>query len=635
MSKITPLLSLAAAVPVLAVAESVIELPPVRVVASPITQEEVITPDGAEQVVLARSQLGALNAQDVQTALRQVPGLTISRYSPIGSYGGGQGGSVYIRGVGTARPGGEIRMYTDGAPRESGVWSHPLMDSMPVDFAQALTVQKNPHPAHAAGAFGAIDVQTKRRTTDGAEGEADVALGRYDTFLSSVSAGAKECGADVYGGLSHKQSNGLRGHNAARLDSAFARAGYELSEYEHIGFVYQRTDSQVEDPGEKHGVRPLRDRFDLTTDLYTLRFDTKGREWLEGYSLVYVEHGDIAWHKDHLTDGNLRSPAGRADTTWLNWGTRSRYDVNPWAGLWLTGALDIASEGGHTKNVRADNGAKVFGFDGRFVTVSPYAGARYDFNLAEAWTLTPSVGARYYHHTVYDEEVAPNASVKLTWAEGLSLFANASRGVHYPGIYTRAVAGDFARHALEAEKLDYAAAGVSASLGESADLTVSVFHTDAKDRIDKTATSYINAGNARATGVEASMHWTPIDDVALFAGGTFASPETHPVSRLPRWTFASGASWKICDWLKWSVDGQYIGSMYAYSVRAEADATNPRRLDDALIFNTRVAVPLESFLPIAGELYVALENFTDTNYCYYPGYPMGGMMWYIGCKVKF
>ena len=614
---------------------SVTELPPVKVVASPVTHEEWILDDGSELVLLSPAQLGVLNAQDVQTAIRQVPGVTISRYAPIGSYGGGQGGSVYLRGAGTARPGGEIRLYTDGVPRESGVWGHPLMDSMPVDFAESLAIAKAPHPAQLAGSFGGVNVQTRRRHEDGAEGELDLAVGRYGTFLSSVSAGAKEGWADAYGGVSHKRSNGLREHNDSQVDAAFARAGADLSEHERVDFIYQRTESKVEDPGEIHGIRPKRDRFDLGTDLYALRFSTSERENVRGHSIVYLEHGDIAWHKDHLTDGNLKSPAGDADTTWLNWGTRHWYEVNPWEDLWFTAALDAASEGGHTKNVRADNGRKVFGFKGRFVSVSPYLGARYDFHLTDDWRLTPSAGVRYYHHSAYDDEWAPCASLKLEYEESVEFFTTASRGIHYPGIYTRAVANDFARHTLGAEKLDYVAGGVKAKPAEGIDVTASVFHTDVKDRIDKTATGYVNSGNARATGVEVSAHWEPVDELAFFAGGAFTSPETHPVSRLPRWTGSAGATWKVCDWLKWSVDGQYIGSMYAYSVRAEADAQNLRRLDDALVFNTRLAIPLESFTSVEGELYVALENLTGERYCYYPGYPMGGTMWYVGCRVKF
>ncbi len=119
------LLGFAASAALAAATNEVATLPSVVVTASPVTQTENVSKDGAESVLVAREQLALLNAQDIQTALRQVPGVTISRYSPIGSYGGAQGGSVYIRGLGTARPGGEVRVYTDGAPRESGMSIFP------------------------------------------------------------------------------------------------------------------------------------------------------------------------------------------------------------------------------------------------------------------------------------------------------------------------------------------------------------------------------------------------------------------------------------------------------------------------------------------------------------------------------
>ena len=42
----------------------------VLVLASPITQEELVSKEGEETVYLSRAQLDALNAQDLQTALR-------------------------------------------------------------------------------------------------------------------------------------------------------------------------------------------------------------------------------------------------------------------------------------------------------------------------------------------------------------------------------------------------------------------------------------------------------------------------------------------------------------------------------------------------------------------------------------
>ena len=444
----------------------------------------------------------------------------------------------------------------------------------------------------------------------------------------------KEGAFDAYAGMSYKCSDGHRDHNHAMLKSAFGRVGADLSEHEHIGFIYQRTDSEVEDPGEEGRPTPVHARFDLGSDLYNIRFDT-GRDNLKGFSLVYFEHGVINWHKDHLTDGVASSPAGDADTVWLNWGTRSRYEWNVWKGLWLVGAVDAASEGGRTRNTVYATGKVPFSYRGRFVSVSPYAGAKYEFELTDEWKLVPGAGIRRHFHGVYDDEWAPAASVKLNRTESLEFFANASRAVHYPGIYTRAVSGDFARGTLDAESMDYFSFGAKMSLDEDFDALVTLFRTEVDNRIDKTATGYINSGSMRANGVEISSHWRPVEDAAVYAGAAFADPETSPVSRLPRWSFTLAGTWRICSFLKWSIDGQYTGSMNAYSVREQADQENLRKIGDAFTFNTRLAVPLESFTSLEGEIYTSIENFTCEEYEYYPGYPIGEAMWYLGCRLRF
>ena len=66
------------------------------------------------------------------------------------------------------------------------------------------------------------------------------------------------------------------------------------------------------------------------------------------------------------------------------------------------------------------------------------------------------------------------------------------------------------------------------------------------------------------------------------------------------------------------------GEETVYLSRAQLDA-----------LNARFAVPLDSFSPFDGEIYVSAENLTNTDYAYYPGYPMPGIMWYVGCKFKF
>jgi hypothetical protein len=48
-----------------------------------------------------------------------------------------------------------------------------------------------------------------------------------------------------------------------------------------------------------------------------------------------------------------------------------------------------------------------------------------------------------------------------------------------------------------------------------------------------------------------------------------------------------------------------------------------------------VSLDLQSISEMNGELYVAAENFTNQHYEYFPDYPMPGIMWYVGMKLKF
>lgn len=605
--------------------------PETRIVitASPITQFEQTAKDGANSAVIGRDQLGRLSATDLPTALRQVPGMTVSRYSPVGAYGGAQGGSVYVRGAGTARPGSEIKIYTAGVPRESGVWSHPLMDIAPIDFADSVTVAKNPQPQNYPGTFGAVDISLRQRAEEGHEAELNVAYGRFNTLLSSAAVGGKADIFDYYAGAAYKYSEGARAHSEAELRNAFAQAGWSLSGHERLSYIYQHTDNWVRDPGPEDGPVPRRDQFDTRTDTHALRLDTS-RESVKGFALFYFEDGEIKWHKDHLSDGVLTSPPGYSNTDWHNYGFRSSYDVFI-ERLTLTASLDSWSEGGSTKNINERLNRAVWGYNGRFFITAPYAAARYDFDLGQEWTLTPSAGARYYLSDEFDNERAPCAAMTLE-RDGLSFFVSHARGVHYPGIYMRGTSPRTWR-ALDAEVMDTTEAGTHLEFGERAALHAALFHTKVEDRMDSTATGYINTGKMRANGAEASLHIYPSKDLTVFAGGAYTDPQDHPVSRMPELTSSAGLSYQLAKHVRWDIDGEYVASQCAYSMRT----VNPEleKLDDYLVFNTRLALDTRAFSRLGGEVYVAVENFTNQHHEYFPGYPMPGVMWYTGMKLKF
>lgn len=603
----------------------------IEVVASPITDSERFSEDGADSVVVGRQQIERLNAADLPTALRQVPGVTISRFSPVGAYGGAEGGSVYIRGAGTARPGSEITIYSDGVPRESGVWAHPLLDIVPIDFADRVTVAKNPQPQNYAGTFGAVDIETRRRYEQGHEGELDVAYGRYNTLITSASAGGKIDLFDYYAGSSYKYSDGERAHSGAELVNVFARAGWDLSAEDHISYIFQHTDNWVRDPGAVGTVTPVRDQFNTKTDTHTVKMENN-HDNLKGYALAYYEEGEIRWHKDHIDTGK---PAGYSNTDWWNYGFRSSYDVLI-DRLTLTGSLDAWSEGGDTWNVLDSTGALAWAPETeRLYTTAPYAGARYDFDVGDGWTLTPSVGTRVYVSSEFEDELAPCAALTLA-REHLRLFVSHSRGVHYPGVYVRANSVKTWR-SLEAETLDTTETGAHVELGDYAAIHATLFHSEVENRMEMVssggASYYLNSGDLSSDGAEATLHLYPRKDLTLFVGSTVNNPDDDPVSRLPDFMGSAGASYRVARYVRWDVDSEYVASQYAYSMRSTTAALN--KLDSYVTVNTRVSLDLKAFSSLKGELYVAVENLGDAEYEYFPGYPMPGVMWYTGMKLKF
>ncbi len=603
----------------------------ITVVGSPVAQAEYATPDGAEVVEIAPAQLGRLTAQDLPTALRHVPGVAVSRYSPIGAYGGAQGGSVYVRGTGESRPGGTLAVFQDGVPAMGSFFAHPLLDLNPIDFAESVQVTKTPRPRAVPNAFTALDLSTWRRRDEGWGGEADAAFGRFSTFVGSVRAGVKEGAFDAAAGAAARRSEGKRDHSAARLENAFVRAGTELGETEYLTFIYRHAESEVEDPGPKGSPTPLRDKFETELDTYTVRLETK-REWIEGSSQIYATDGRIRWHKDHISDGNLKSPYGWSKTDWQTWGYRGLYDISL-DKFTLSLGFDEMVEHGKTRTINETAGKATWtpGKKQQFLA-SPYAGARYDFALDDDWTLTPSVGARYHFMNDLHGEWAPSAALSLGRRE-FGVFASYARAAHYPGLVFRA--NTTAWRDLRAETMDTFSVGLRGELEDVASFRLSLFRNFVEDRFDLDERGqYHNAGEMRSHGVETSARVMPTDDLSLYAGAAWTVAETHPVSRLPEATCVLGASWRFAKYLHLDVDAEYSSSMYAYTARSESPS-DLAKVGAFWTANARLALDLAAFSPLDGEIYLAAENVFNRKYEYFPGYEMPGVMLYVGMKLRF
>jgi len=606
------------------------DVPPITVSASPLVAEETVTAYGGSVSVVTREQMDNAGATDLQSALRRVSGVTASRYTLLGAFGGADGGSIFIRGRGTGRPGSDIRIYQDGVPRKVGVFDHPLLDTLAVDHAERISVYKGPQPAVHGGAFGAADIESRRRSLPGLETEAEVTAGEHRTLTGRLHHGGREEGLDYYGGVSYKETDGHRPHSAVELQSLYGRVGAALGSGFTLSAQVTATDNKVEDPGIHGEPVPARDQFATKTVTPSVRLDNKG-EKTDGFALLYYEDGQIRWDKDRI--GAPGTPAGASDTDWENYGMRAAQTFHV-DRVSLQVGLDASSEGGSTEN-RTVSGMVPFAFKDRYETVAPGAAADVQWEAIPCWTVQPSVGVRHYMHSDFSDETAPHAGVAVRGA-GWTIFGNAARGVNYPGVYASGIAASTLDE-LEAETLDHVEVGAQwRSPKETAMIGVSLFRDRTDNLLQWTPAGLLNVGSADVDGVEITTHLRPFDRLALYAGITLLDPDDPKTPRVPGWTASAGATLAVTRKLQLHADVDAVAEQYTFNGRAGGgERATAEKVDRYAVGNLRIA-----FSPVLADkgritLFAGCDNIADASYETLAGYPLPGRFYNGGISAAF
>ncbi len=608
------------------------ELEGIVVTSTPIIQGNVVDSFGATSTIVTEEQIRNLNAQDLATALRRTPGVNISRYNHIGSHGGAQGGGVFIRGMGSSRPGSEIKTFIDGVPMYMGLWNHPLLDLLSVDTAAAIEVFKSPQPQRFGNAFGAINIVPKRKMDDGFETSLHVAGGSFDTIIQRAEHAGKVGGTDYYLGQSFRKSSGHREKSDGQLTNYFGRVGRNLGENWRASAFGLYKDNHAWDPGEKGG-----DPLD--------RDGKYGTEALMGS--IKLEHdygrarGSVQVYSNRGEGQQLKRPDGRPDSTWefTFYGVRAREEFNPWQGGELLLGLD-------QDVIKGEGGAADDKWDGHTQRItSPYAGFSQFIGDEYGLYAIPSAGLRRYHHNSFSSENAPFGGIVLGYKNTQAHFGY-SRGVIYPGnevvyLSERSIPalGESWKN-LKAETMDHFEVGISHTW-ETLRAELVFFRDEGKNRyvIDPPPPFppvYSNIGDYRTQGIEATLAYDPTRSLSLFAGVTFLDARPSDLPYAPDTTFSAGLNWRFMEDFLLSMDGQYVSSMYVNPQARRDGAAGDTKVGSHYLLNGK----LSYFFTLGPqkldvELFVAGENLTDVNYEYRPGYPMPGINGMAGVSMRF
>ena len=315
-----------------------LDLPKINVIANPLINENYLDAYSSTSSIITQDQIRDRNAVDIASALRATPGVQISRYNPVGGYGGDQGGGVYIRGLGTARPGSEIKTYIDGVPFYSGVWGHSLLDILPVNGMSSITVYKSPQPQINGNNFASINLTTKSATEDGTHGDGRLSAGSFGTIIEQASVSSKQDNINFVLSQGFMKSNGHRANADGELKNIMGRLGVDINDHWKADATFLYTDNYANDPnlvrvgdGSYTGSANAVPKYETNAGMLTAAISHK-YDSFNGEFRAYATSGKAKWsnYYNHLYKQEFD----------MN-GFKFKENFIPWLGGLISGGVDF------------------------------------------------------------------------------------------------------------------------------------------------------------------------------------------------------------------------------------------------------------------------------------------------------
>ena len=613
------------------------ELPPMEVESRPILFSFETAEFGDVVSNLGRNEWTKSGAADLATALAHVPGVTISRYNPVGSFGGRDGGAVFIRGHGSARPGSDLTILTDGIPRFVGIWSHPLLDLYPVEFSESIRVYKSPQPVRVGNmAFAAIDLLPRSLEGTGTRLETKLELAEWNGFrtVGLLTGGPEQL--RYRAGFSHRRSDGHRPDADGEVTAGTLGLRIPLGKAHRISLHTEASRSIASDP-EAVGSAPLplveryktRDRFGY------LKYDYARN----GTSLtlkLFMEDALADWTQFHQPPPPP-FPAQQLVTTtdFRNWGAQAEFATRLTDQLAFEAGVDFLDFGGSVTEAYALAGPVRFPEDFQ-QRLSAWALGK--------WTILEE-GDRFVRFTAglrkAWQDPAENVltgQAGAEWQPGRRhlVFANVARAANaiapYAGIFAEKWGLDLDPGGLDNEILDHVEIGYRWQ-DERFQFLVTVFHDEA-DHLFRLSPPPIpgifNEDGFSQVGVESNLQVMVSDHLRLYAGITYVDPD-RPRPDNPEWSATGAVEWTFLeDWeMQWM--HQYLDDRFTQGIRFDEPL---REVDASYVSSLHLHYEPAFLRAYDGRISLHVENLFNSGYAYRPGYPMPGRNFRLALQLS-
>jgi outer membrane cobalamin receptor len=605
----------------------------ITVIGKPIIESIDLSRNAIKKEVITKKQIEGLNAFDIATATYKIPGISISRHNFVGAFGGGDGGALFIRGQGSSRPGQEIGTMIDGVPRFSGIWTHSLLDMLPIGLVDSLEIYKSPQPVLFGNmGFAIVNIVPKRVQTLAASGKLELQYGSYNTTVLSAEYGERTEGYDYYLSGSHMFSEGHRDNSSGGVDSLYGRLGIKTGSQSELSFNLYHTDSDVQDPlAETASADAKPDNFKTKSTMLTVKY-VHPNPWGDGFVQLYFDDG----YQDYLQN-NTGSPLPLTSISdYLNYGARFSESLNLFNGNELMIGFDYHNYGGKFREENGDIKGTIS--DISFENIAPYVMINQSLQLRNM-VITASCGSRINFNNYYNTETAYQAGLKFDFSS-ISIYGNFSHAFNLPGVYAAILFKNGLNpdywQTLEAEHMNNWEVGILHNIAECLDYSVTYFSGSVTDalRVTFPGPKYMNVGNYDVKGVEFTIDLTPAQFINMFFGGSLQTTTPDDFPYTPGYTFTAGLNIAPFENLGIDLIIQAVDEHYTGDPRTPAKATV--LVEDYVLCNANISYNIQSLLGTSNRavVFLFIENLGNTKYYLKPGYPMPGTTTMAGFRIS-
>jgi len=537
----------------------------------------------------------------------RVPGLFVTERGVTGfGVARGSAGQITIRGIG-GNPTTGVLMLIDGHPQFMGIMGHPLPDSYVASDVERVEVIRGPasilYGSNAMG--GVINIITKKQTSEGANGNARILYGSYNTQKYMASAGFKKNKFTGFISGNHDQTDGHREHSDFKINNGYIKLGYDISDHFYISTDVSLAAFESADPGPDTLNAEPGERIDILRGYWAMTLQNEYDNASGALKLFY----NFGEHE--ITDGFHSNDH--------NFGMNLYESFQFFEGNNLTLGVDVMNYGGIAENVKAMNGSGIVFADTSITEYGLYGFMQQ--TLAKKITL--NAGLRYQNHSTFGGQWIPSAGFAYEIGKQTTWKGTISKGFRSPTMRELFMWGP--NPELEPEVIMNYETGLTKSFFNqkmSAELTF--FYVNGDNLIVNVGPpdGYLNTGEITNKGIEFALNAEPAENLKLSATYSYINMK-NPVFATPEHQLFLNAHYRFKK-LQLTASIQQISNL-------DNDASPVVNKVSYTLLNAKAMYNLTRNL----KLFVSGENLLDVDYEVNRYYTMPGATVFSGLNFVF